>query len=111
MDEKHALIGQRGQIEFPEAVATVDYISEKSLKWRTVDKNGTISEAIETIDYERVAPHLHFLNWIEKDGWTVSQIIDTKSGTVKAYWSFDDNKSERGNRSAIFVSGSFAFIF
>lgn len=110
MDEKYALIGKRGQITFPEVVATVDYRSEKSVKWQTVDKNGTVSEASEVIDYDRVAPHLHFLNWIEKDGWTVSQIIDTKDGTVKAYWSFNDDKSERGHRSSIFVSGSFTYI-
>jgi hypothetical protein len=46
----------------------------------------------------------------EKDGWTVSQIIDTKNGTVKAFWSFNDDKSTRGKRSSMFVDARFEYV-
>jgi hypothetical protein len=103
------LIGKRGKITFPEITAVVQYLSETSLHWKTVDGKGFETEADEALCYKRLAPHLHFLNWIEKDGWTVSQIIDTSLGTVKAFWSFADEGSERGQRSAIFIDGGFEF--
>jgi len=49
------------------------------------------------------------LNWIEKTGFTVSQVIDTAQGTVQAFWSFADPASEGGHRSSMFVEGRFRF--
>jgi hypothetical protein len=79
------------------------------LHWKTTDDKGVVTSADEFIDYRELAPHLHFLNWIEKDGWTVSQIIDTQAGTVIAFWSFSDDTSERGKRSSKFIEGKFEF--
>jgi hypothetical protein len=110
MNDKNIIIGRRAKIQFPEIAATVEYLTETSLHWKTIDKAGISAEADETISYERIAPHLHFLNWIEKDGWTVSQIIDTKENSVRAFWSFEDEKSDRGHRSSLFISGTFEFI-
>jgi hypothetical protein len=110
MNDKNALIGKRANIQFPEIAATVEYRSTTSLHWKTIDQAGAAAQADETINYERIAPHLHFLNWIEKDGWTVSQIIDTEKMSVRAFWSFQDEKSDRGHRSSLFISGKIEFI-
>jgi hypothetical protein len=110
MDNNLLLIGRNGKITFPEITALVQYRSETSLHWKTVDAKGIEAEAAEDLHYQMLAPHLHFLNWIEKDGWTVSQIIDTSQGTVKAFWSFADERSPRGQRSAIFIDGRFEFV-
>jgi len=80
------------------------------LHWKFTDNKGAVTEGDEKIDYKRLTDNLHFLNWIEKDGWTVSQIIDTKEGSVKAFWSFTDENSKRGKRSSMFVDGKFEFI-
>jgi hypothetical protein len=103
------LIGKNGIIHFPGIKAEVNYTSEKSLHWKTTDEAGVVASADETIDYRALTANLHFLNWIEKDGWTVSQIIDTEAGTVKAYWSFNDDTSERGKRTSKFVEGKFEY--
>ena len=104
------LIGKSGKITFPEMTAEVKYLSDSTLHWKTTDNKGVVAEGDEKIDYKKLTDNLHFLNWIEKDGWTVSQIIDTKEGTVKAYWSFADEKSLRGKRTSLFVDGKFEFI-
>jgi hypothetical protein len=103
------LIGKKGKITFPEATAFVHYLSETLLRWKTVDAKGVEASAEEVIHYQVFQDHLHFLNWIEQDGLTVSQIIDTKNGTVKAFWSYADEKSDRGQRSAVFIDGKFEF--
>jgi hypothetical protein len=106
---KFALIGKKGIIHFPGIKAEVIYTNDTALHWKTTDEAGTTASADESIDYRQLTSNLHFLNWIEKDGWTVSQIIDTKAGTVKAYWSFNDDTSERGKRKSMFVEGKFEF--
>jgi biopolymer transport protein ExbD len=106
----YSLIGKKGQITFPEMKGEVNYTSDTSLHWKTTDNKGIVLEGDEKISYQKLTENLHFLNWIEKDGWTVSQIIDTKNGTVKAFWSFNDDKSDRGKRSSMFVDAKFEFV-
>ena len=108
--ETEQLIGNSGKITFPEMTAEVKYVNDSTLHWKTTDSKGIVAEGDEKMDYEKLTDNLHFLNWIEKDGWTVSQIIDTKKGTVKAYWSFADEKSIRGKRTSMFVDGKFEFV-
>ena len=90
--------------------AEVQYISASKLHWKTTDAKGAIAEGDEQYYYKALTENLHFLNWIEQDGFTVSQIIDTKNGTVKAYWSFADEKSDRGKRDSSFVDAKFDFV-
>ena len=103
------LIGKRGVITFPEMKGEVNYLSDSTLHWETTDNKGVVAEGDEKISYQMLTDNLHFLNWIEKDGWIVSQIIDTKNGTVKAYWSFADETSTRGKRASMFVDAKFEF--
>jgi hypothetical protein len=109
MKDEYSLIGKKGIIHFSGIKAEVKYTSNTALHWKTTDDAGVVAEAVETIDYRQLTGNLHFLNWIEKDGWTVSQIIDTKAGTVNAFWSFNDETSERGKRKSMFVEGTFSF--
>jgi hypothetical protein len=106
----YSLIGKKGIITFPEMKAEVNYTSDTTLHWKTTDNKGVVAEGDEKISYQKLTDNLHFLNWIEKDGFTVSQIIDTKNGTVKAFWSFADNKSTRGKRGSTFVDAKFEFV-
>ena len=38
---------------------------------------------------------MFFVNWIEKDGTTGSQVIDVGKKTVEAFLTFDDAKGKR----------------
>lgn len=105
-----ALLGREAIIEFPESTAQVRYSVRGDLQWRVTDKNGNVTQGSERLSYLQLSDTLHFLNWIEKTGFTVSQIIDTENGTVKAFWSYADALCERGHRASMFVDGSFRFV-
>lgn len=101
------LIGHKAEIQFPEMKATIEYTSTESLHWSTIGENGEINEGNEKMSYKQVGEDLHFLNWIEKDGFTVSQIINTKTGEVTAFWSYDGDDHKRESQ---FVTGTFQLI-
>jgi hypothetical protein len=77
--------------------------------YRSISARLACSDGCERLSYLQVSDSLHFLNWIEKTGFTVSQVIDTAQGTVQAFWSFADPDSEGGHRSSMFVEGRFRF--
>ena len=101
------LLGREAVIEFPESRAEVSYTSGGQMNWRVVDSQGQVSEGCEKLSYLQLSDQLHFLNWIEKIGFTVSQIIDSAKGTVQAFWSYADELCDTGHRSSMFVEGSF----
>lgn len=105
-----ALLGREAVIEFPESTAQVTYSVRGDLHWRVTDKNGNTTQGNERLSYLQLTESLHFLNWIERTGFTVSQVIDTEQGTVKAFWSYADEQCELGHRASMFVDGAFRFV-
>lgn len=105
--DTNTLIGHKGEIKFPQMTATITYTNAESLHWSTVGEKGEVNEGDENMSYKQLSEDLHFLNWIEKDGFTVNQIINTKTGEVTAFWSYD---GEDGIRESQFVTGSFKWI-
>lgn len=101
------LIGHKAEIQFPEMKATITYADAETLHWSTIGEDGVKNEGDEKMSYKQLSNDLHFLNWIEKDGFTVSQIINTKTGEVTAFWSYD---GKDGNRESQYVTGSFSLI-
>ena len=78
------LIGREAVIDFPDSKADVRYTPQGQMVWHVVDSLGHVSDGCERLSYLQVSDSLHFLNWIEKTGFTVSQVIDTAQGTVQA---------------------------
>ncbi len=105
-----ALFGRRARIEYPEFVAEVSYISAGELRWRTTAPDGTVAEGLETPFYRRLSENQHFLSWIESDGFTVSQVIDTKKLRVVGFGSYSDEASQRGRRAGTLLEGKIAFV-
>lgn len=108
-ESQESLIGKKGILTYPDFKAEVTYKSENQLHWKTVNAEGVVSEGEETISYKQVGDYLFFINWIEEDGLTVSQVIDTKKGSVEAFLSYADDTSSRGKRSSNFIQGTFQF--
>ncbi|MFD2940093.1 MoaF-related domain-containing protein [Flavobacterium notoginsengisoli] len=104
------LAGKKAKLIYPEFEAEVSYISENELHWKTVDSSGKILEGDEKISSKKIGNSLFFINWIEKDGITVSQVIDVDKKSVVVYMSYQDEKSSRGNRSADFIEGKWEEI-
>ena len=107
--EQRSLLGRSGVIKFPDATAEVSYGEDASLHWKVTTSEGEVSEGDEAMDYKRLSDELHFLNWIEADGFTVSQVINTQTGMVQAFWSYADAGSSRGKRNSSFLEGVFEY--
>lgn len=107
--DEYPLLGRRGKIVFPDRTAEVEYLDETHMHWKIKDDKNQTVEGDEKINYAQISEHQYFVSWIEETGFTVSQIIDTKTGEVKAFWSFADVKNGRGGRSSMFVTGKFEF--
>lgn len=107
-DTTETLVGKTARITYPDFNAEVQYLNDSTVHWKAVDQTGKTNEGTEHISYKQLNPHLYFLNWIEKDGLTVSQVINTKDGEVDAFLSYKDDKSPAG-RAAQFVKGKFEF--
>lgn len=107
-DTTQTLIGKTGKITYPDFSAEVQYLNDSTVHWKAVDKSGKTNEGTEHVSYKQLSGHLYFLNWIEKDGLTVSQVINTKDGEVDAFLSYKDDKTAAG-RSSQFLKGKFEF--
>lgn len=101
-----SLIGKKITASYPEMIAEIHYISETELHWKTLDHNNQTGEGNETISYQKVGKNLYFVNWIEKTGETVSQVIDLTNNTVSVFLSYQDDDSTQGKRGSIFFEGS-----
>lgn len=106
----YSIIGKKALITYPEFKAEVEYLSDSSLHWKVTYNDGKVAEESEKISYKQLNDSQFFLNWIEKDGITVSQVIDPKQQKVTAFLSFNDPKSERGQRASNFLEGKFELI-
>jgi hypothetical protein len=107
--KEFTLIGKKGKITFPEMKVETSYLSDSTLHWKTTNNKGVINEGDESVSYEQLTGNLHFLNWIEKNGYVISLVINTKERKVKAFWSYQD-ESARGKRSSAFTDGKFEFV-
>lgn len=105
--ENQTLIGKKAVLTYSELKAEVHYISQNQIHWKTTDPAGNTAEQTNELTYKPIAEHLFFLNWVEDDGTTVSQVIDLEKNTVSAYLSFED---ENGKRIAQLLEGKFELL-
>lgn len=109
IDTTFALSGKKITIEYPEMKAEVEYLSDSTLHWKTTSLENIVEDGFEKISIQQISNNLFFINWIEKDGITVSQVLDITNKRVYAYMSFSDKGSPRGQRSAILTEGKITF--
>jgi hypothetical protein len=101
------IIGKTGTVTFPQFSVDETFVSDSILHWKIVDEKGSVTEGDEKVRFKKINESQYFVNWIEKTGLTVSQILDSNKGTATAFVSRADEKSDRGKRSANFLEGSF----
>lgn len=101
-----SIIGKRVTLTYPMMTAQVHYLSDKQLEWKTIDKEGNVATGKENISYKRLGPDKFFLNWIEEDGVTVSQVLDMKKKIITVFMSYADKEHGRGGRAAEFFEGT-----
>ena len=103
--KNYSLEGTSISVTYPEMQAEIVYTSDSTLHWKTTLENNNVAEGDESISYKQVGDSLFFVNWIEKDGVTVSQAVDFKKKTVTVFLSTHDENSNRGQRASAFFEG------
>lgn len=101
------IIGKTGVFTFQQFQVEETFVSETKLHWKIKNTDGTFTQEDEDISFKRLNDNQFFINWIEKTGLTVSQVIDAKKGTVTSFVSRNDTTSDRGQRAANFLEGKF----
>lgn len=108
-DLNFAILGKKATYKFAPFTVIETFLNDSTLHWEMTNSKGVVTEGYEKVSYKQLSESLYFTSWIEKSGFTVSQIIDSKNGTVKAFCSFEDEKSLRGKRSSMFLDGTVTF--
>lgn len=104
------LLGRKAIIDYGHFKVQAEYFANNTFHWKTTFPTGQLREDDEKLSYKKLSDEQHFLSWIEKDGLTVSQVINTKEKTVSSFTSYPDEKSERGNRAGTALEGKIEFM-
>lgn len=103
--KEFSLTGKYITVTYPDMKAEITYTSDSTLHWKTIQENNQIAEGDEKMNYKCVGDSLFFINWIEKDGVTVSQVVDFKHEKVTVFLSMHDDNSSHGQRGSVFFEG------
>ena len=94
-DHEITLIGHMATLSYPGLTANVKYLNDSTIYWKTTDEKDSVAEGTNRMVVKKIDGTKFFVSWIEKDGTTVSQIIDLEKKTVEAFLTFDDAKGKR----------------
>lgn len=104
------LVGKKVRLVYPTMTAKVSYLSENELHWQTTEADGAVAEGVENFIYKRIEGNIFFLNWIEADGTTVSQVLDWERKRIQVYLSYSDAEEGRGGRAGTYFEGDVELI-
>jgi len=65
------------------------YSNSNEVSWEALSGPAKGSKGTESVDMAEIAPNIFFVNWIEKSGTTVSQILDLDKMIATAFVTFD----------------------
>lgn len=103
-DHEITLIGHMATLSYPGLTANVKYLNDSTIYWKTTDEKDCVAEGTNRMVTKKIDGTKFFVSWIEKDGTTVSQVIDLEKKTVEAFLTLDDAK---GKRIAQTLEGTF----
>lgn len=100
---KHTFIGKTFNITYDKKdIFKVKYVDDKKIQWEGIEGVSKGASGVENITYRQLSPGIFFINWLEKDGFSVSQILDLNKMTVYAYNTYDED----GKRKELFRTGT-----
>lgn len=106
LEVEQELIGKQLLFDYGSMTVKASYQNDNKLHWEVDSTMGD-----ETISYRRLSPSSFFVNWIEQDGTTVSQVIDLSKHEVSAYITVPSTDSTaRGGRSATMLQGKVSVL-
>lgn len=94
-DHEITLIGHMATLSYPGLTANIKYLNDSTIYWKTTDEKDSVAEGTNRMVMKKIDGTKFFVNWIEKDETTVSQVIDVEKKTVEAFLTLDDAKGKR----------------
>ena len=100
------LVGKRLHLHFPTNSSTVEYISDDHLFWSSRDSVHGYKEGEDTYHAVRIDSRVFFVNWVEADGTTVSQVLDLKEHTCQTFLTSNIFSEKKDKRVTVVLSGT-----
>ena len=100
------LVGKRLYLNFPTNSSTVEYISNDHLFWSSRDSVHGHKESEDTYHAVRIGSSVFFVNWVEADGTTVSQVLDLKEHTCQTFLTSNIFSKKKDKRVTVVLSGT-----
>ena len=100
------LVGKRLYLHFPTNSSTVEYISDDHLFWSSRDSVHGHKESEDTYHAVRIGSSVFFVNWVEADGTTVSQVLDLKEHTCQTFLTSNIFSKKKDKRVTVVLSGT-----
>ena len=84
------LIGKRLLFHYESGLQVIGHYSTPTeVSWEALTGPAKGSKGTESVDMAKIAPNIFFVNWIERSGTTVSQVLDLEKLVVAAFVTFE----------------------
>ena len=83
-----------------------NYKSSTELHWEALSGPAKGEHGTEKIQTIEIAPDIFFINWLEKSGITVSQVLDFSKSTVSAFITYNSG----AGRQSTLEKGTFTEV-
>ena len=104
------LVGKRLHLSFEGNSSIVEYLSDRHLHWLSRDSVHGEKEGEDRYHAQHIEPHIFFVNWVEADGTTISQVLDLKARTCQAFINSNVYSHGRRERKTVVLTGRIARI-
>nr|WP_314651176.1 MoaF N-terminal domain-containing protein [uncultured Porphyromonas sp.] len=99
------LVGKRLYFAFDGNSSVVEYLSDRHLHWLSRDSVHGEKEGEDRYHAQHIESHIFFVNWVEADGTTISQVLDLKERTCQAFINSNVYARNRRGRQTVVLSG------
>lgn len=97
------LIGKKLRFDYESGLQVKGhYTSLTELTWEALTGPAKGSTGTESVKMSEIAPNIFFVNWVEKSGTTVSQVLDLDKSIATGFVTFDTPEG----RKSIFDRGT-----
>lgn len=104
------LVGKRIHLSFEGNSSVVEYLSHQQLYWYSKDSVHGEKEGRDNYRVLHIEPHVFFVNWVERDGTTISQVLDLKERTCQAFMTSNVYSARKDSRATAILSGKITRI-
>jgi hypothetical protein len=89
-DKPMKLVGKTLLLRYQSGLQVIGhYRKSTEVTWEALTGPMKGSKGTEVVNMTEVAPNIFFVNWLEKSGTTVSQVLDLDKSIVTAFVTFD----------------------